>query len=334
MNKSKLTFLTLTLLLGISSCAPQPESSASPHPDDQQSAHTATGPSLTVLPAPERLIAIGDLHGDFDATRRAFRLAGAIDAQDNWSGGKLTVVQVGDQLDRGDGERAILALLDRLIPQAEAAGGKLYVLNGNHEIMNAQGDLRYVTERGFQEFIGMPGLKLDLPQLAQLPELVRPRAAAFFPGGPFALMLAKRPIALQLGETVFVHGGLLPNHVDYGLNKLNQESQDWLAGKSATFPLLLAEETGPIWTRAYSDPTVAPDCAALNQTLTKLNAKRMIVGHSVHPKVNSACENKVWRVDVGMSRAYGGPVEILEIQGEQTKVLSESSAAKIPAVKN
>src|SRR5690242_9803231 len=56
------------------------------------------------LPAPERLVAIGDLHGDLDATRAVLRLAGAIGDGDKWTGGKLVVVQTGDQLDRGDGE--------------------------------------------------------------------------------------------------------------------------------------------------------------------------------------------------------------------------------------
>lgn len=48
----------------------------------------------TFLPATERLIAIGDLHGDIDKARRAFRLAGLIDENDRWSGGTTTAVQV------------------------------------------------------------------------------------------------------------------------------------------------------------------------------------------------------------------------------------------------
>jgi hypothetical protein len=38
-------------------------------------------------PAAERVVAIGDIHGDLDATRRALRLAGAIGEQDTWTGG-------------------------------------------------------------------------------------------------------------------------------------------------------------------------------------------------------------------------------------------------------
>jgi hypothetical protein len=50
--------------------------------------------------APKRIVALGDVHGDLSATRRALRLAGAIDDQDRWIGGRLVVVQTGDQLGR------------------------------------------------------------------------------------------------------------------------------------------------------------------------------------------------------------------------------------------
>jgi hypothetical protein len=46
--------------------------------------------------------------------RAALRLAGALDEHDHWTGGRLVVVQTGDQLDRGDDEPEILDLLERL----------------------------------------------------------------------------------------------------------------------------------------------------------------------------------------------------------------------------
>ena len=48
----------------------------------------------TFWPAAERLVAIGDLHGDMSKARRAFRLGGLIDEDDRWSGGSTTAVQV------------------------------------------------------------------------------------------------------------------------------------------------------------------------------------------------------------------------------------------------
>src|SRR5690606_16950127 len=133
-------------------------------------------------PAPERLVAIGDVHGDLEGLRDALRLAGAIDAKDRWVGGRLVVVQVGDLLDRGDDELAVLALLARLRDEARAAGGDVVVLNGNHELMNVQGDLRYVTAAGFTTFTDVDPDAVDDPRLARLPAPVRARLKASLPG--------------------------------------------------------------------------------------------------------------------------------------------------------
>lgn len=274
---------------------------------------------------PERIVAMGDLHGDFDATQRALRLAGAMDQHQRWIGGNLMLVQTGDQLDRGDGELQILELFETLDKQAQKVGGKIHVLNGNHEIMNAQADLRYVTPKGFETFQHLPHLNLNNPQLKPVPAKARPRVAAFLPGGPYALKLAQRSSILVLGDTVFVHGGVLPAHVDYGIERMNQEYREWLQGKQAKLPPELTNEQSPIWTRVYSDTQQPPDCVALKQTLQKMGSKRMVVGHTVQPTINTVCDEQVWRIDVGMSKAYGGPVEVLEIVGNQVNVLKEKT---------
>src|SRR5262249_39278576 len=146
-------------------------------------------------PAPERVVAIGDLHGDLEATRRAFRLAGAIDDKDAWSGGKLVVVQTGDTIDRGDDDRKILDFIERLKGEASKAGGEVVALVGNHEIMNAELDFRYVTGGGFSAFSDVTP-KDDSAAVAasKVGGTERGRAAAFLPGGPYAQMLARRPV--------------------------------------------------------------------------------------------------------------------------------------------
>ena len=210
-------------------------------------------------------MAIGDLHGDLDATRQALRLAGAIDENDHWIGGDLILVQTGDQLDRGDEEQAILELLDRLQDEAQAAGGAVHVLNGNHELMNARPDLRYVTEGGFEDFEDAVIIAEEDSLLLAYDPDQRARVAAFRPGGPFALMLAERPVVLILGENVFVHGGVLPMHLDYGLDRLNNEVRDWLLGKGEP-PEFIHTSQSPTWARNYSDDVEADDCLATGRS--------------------------------------------------------------------
>jgi hypothetical protein len=266
---------------------------------------------VTRIPAPARIVAFGDLHGDLDATRTVLRLAGAIDERDRWAGGKLMVVQTGDQLDRGDGERAILDLLDRLGDEARAEGGAVVVLDGNHEVMNVEFDFRFVTPGGYQDFAGIPGAITGDPRVLALPPEARARGAAFLPGGPMAKRLARRDIVAVVGDTVFVHGGVLPKHVRYGLDRMNREVSAWMDGRLAAPPAIVTAEDGPIWTRRYSAAPVEDDCQALREALALIPAKRMVVGHTVQQGgISAACAEQVWRVDVGLSRVYGGKPEV------------------------
>jgi len=269
----------------------------------------------------QRIVAIADLHGDLDSTRAALRLAGAVDTVDHWVGGNLIVVQTGDQLDRGDDEQAILDWLDRLQDEAQAAGGALHILNGNHELMNARPDLRYVTEGGFVDF--QDSVEISAPDsllLAHDP-FQRARVAAFRPGGPYARMLAKRPVVLILGENVFVHGGVLPMHLDYGLERLNREVSAWLLGEGEP-PAFIHTRESPTWTRTYSDDVGDDDCAQLAAVLERLGAKRMIVGHTVQDEgITPLCDGTVWCIDSGLAEYYGSRIEVLEIEGDQIRVL-------------
>ena len=277
------------------------------------------------VPAAERIIAIGDLHGDVRAARAALQLGGAIDSAGNWVGGKLVVVQTGDQLDRGDDEPQILDLFQRLRAEAKAAGGALHALNGNHEIMNVQADFRYVTPDGFHDFeSGHPDAQHARLAESLLPEQ-RGRAAAFLPGGEMARRLALQPVVLQVGDNVFVHGGVLEEHVHYGLGRINEEVRRWMLGPpSERAPASVTQDRALIWVRDYSDGTPsASQCEAAQRVLAALSARRMVMGHTVQKQgINSVCGDKLWRIDVGLSRFYGAQPSVLEIRGDELRVLS------------
>lgn len=266
-------------------------------------------------------MAIGDLHGDLDSTRRALRLASAIDAKDTWIGGKLVVVQTGDAIDRGDDDRAILDLLEKLKKEAHAAGGEVVAMAGNHEIMNAQSDFRYVTPKAFTTF---QDVVANVPRGVPLEPAQRSRAAAFAPGGPYATMIAERPVVARVGDSIFVHGGVLPKHVKYGLDRINEETKAWLLGKTSEPPKIVTAEDGPLWTRMYSAAAGREECATLKEALELLGAKRLVMGHTVQrPGISPTCDDRGWRIDVGLSRAYGGPIQVLELKGDDVRVLKE-----------
>ncbi len=275
--------------------------------------------------APERVVAVGDLHGDIASVRRAFRLAGAVDAQDAWIGGKLVVVQTGDLIDRGDDDRAILDLTDTWKTAAQAAGGELIELVGNHEIMNAQLDFRYVTPGAYRAFSDVTPKDDAMAQReVDLEREKRGRASAFLPGGPYAKMLSRRPVVARVGNTLFVHGGLTPKYAPR-LDAINDGARAFFSGEVRDPPKDLLDQDGPVWTRELSgEPTpTAAACADLDRTLGLLDAKRLVMGHTVQKDISAACSDKAWRIDVGMSRAYHGPIEVLEFKGDVANVLKE-----------
>jgi hypothetical protein len=329
-------FLLAALSLGHAACDRTPEAK----PETKLPAQNAAAPKAQAepqsasntsfrLPSRARLVAIGDIHGDLKALREALQLAGAIDSDDRWIGKDLTVVQTGDQLDRGDQDREVLDVLEKLESEAQKANSELIVLNGNHELMNAGFDFRYVTPKSFATF---DDFSSRAPALAErLPGEARGRAAAFAPGGPYALKLARHLTVAVVGDSLFAHGGVLPAHVDYGLARINEQSSAFLAGKLPELPKILAAEDAPVWTRAYGEPELdAPTCAVLERVLKELGAKRLVVGHTVQKGgISAACQDKVFRIDVGLSAYYGdNPTQVLEIAGGKTRILTAGATPK------
>lgn len=277
-------------------------------------------PPDSVLPARPRVVAIGDLHSDIGSTRQAFQLAGATDANDVWIGGELAVVQLGDMIGRSDDERQVLDFLFDVREQARAAGGHVHLLVGNHEVMGGRVDNQAVGGNPFPGYEDVRNLNLADPRLQILQAPHRKRGAALMSGGPYAKRFAELPTVLQLGGTVFVHGGVVPRWAEYGIERINAEVSHWLFGETPEPDSSLGVDNGDrvMWTRQFSSQVDASDCVLLDQSLAILGAKRMIVAHTVQPTISGYCDDKVWAVDVGMSRYYGGPIEVLEIVDDET----------------
>ena len=294
-----------------------------------------------------RLIAIGDLHGDFLAMVRSLELAGVCDGSGKWIGGSAVVVQVGDVLDRGDSEIAILRKLRALKRQAREQGGDVITMNGNHEIMNVMGDFRYATPGAFEECrlyeekrrskAGKDGdekrvvdVEMALGEDEDGLAGVRARQKLFSPGGEIAKWLAKQPTVLVVDDgTVFAHAGIDLSHVEYGFERINREVSLWMQGKIKMPPKQVLESDGVVWTRDYGGKDAgvqyeAKACRRLGAALDAAEAKRLVIGHTPQSTgVTSGCKGAVWRVDVGASRGiYGNAAQVIEVVGGRVRVLA------------
>ncbi|CAD7954610.1 unnamed protein product [Amoebophrya sp. A120] len=120
----------------------QDAASAAPTPEEQREVLFA--PSVVSATENSIVTSIADLHGDYENTVRALKLANLVDDNLDWAAGNQTFVQTGDIVDRGNHAREIYDLLFKLQDQAALAGGKVILLIGNHEQMRLEGDDRYV----------------------------------------------------------------------------------------------------------------------------------------------------------------------------------------------
>ena len=320
--------------------------------------------------ARERVVTIGDLHGDLEQTKRAFRACHLTDSKDKWIGGKTTVVQVGDQLDRGPDEVAVMYFLERVAEEAERSDGELVRILGNHETLNIAGRFRYAQREGCADFtrwrdrqkIGMELKKMCFGSEKQmerryrkkkqtnwcayetgekrhekLPSWIREddvhsinRWKAVCPGGEFTKrFFAGKNVAERVGSTLFVHAGVLEHHALYGLENINKDIREWASNAEnprGVPPSHVQSDQSIVWARDYAHTEEERcDCAKLSRALHFLpGVERVVVGHTIQKGgggATAACDGKVLRVDVGMSRGCGGNTsEGVEILNDGEKI--------------
>jgi calcineurin-like phosphoesterase family protein len=204
---------------------------------------------------PDAIVAIADVHGDFDDFVAILQRAGLTDEENHWAGGKTTFVQVGDLLDRGPNSRKVMDLMMTLEHEAGRARGRVVSLLGNHEMMNIMGDLRYVTPADFARYADTDSeerrktayatyvkwrdshvaLLAELPQPMELTEpewmarhplgLLEQREA-FAPGGIYGEWLRGHPAVAEIQGTIFLHGGIQPGLAKTTLASLDSKIHD------------------------------------------------------------------------------------------------------------
>ena len=204
-----------------------------------------------------RIVAIADIHGAGTSIRALLQRVDLIDQQDRWTGGRATLVQTGDYMDRGPDVRAVMDLFMRLEEEADAAGGRVEVLLGNHETMNLTGEVRDATpvifgsfadersaqrrEEAYRQYSAyvearMEALARPLPDYQTREEWMAAHPPGFFeymealgPKGTYGRWLRSRPVAVKIDDTVFLHGGLSVENDAESVSEIAQRAADEIA---------------------------------------------------------------------------------------------------------
>ena len=266
----------------------------------------------------ERVVAVGDVHGDADALKDVLKMAGVLDAQGHWSGGRTHLVQTGDIADRGDQTREAFELLMRLEKEALAAGGRVHALLGNHEVMNMLGDLRYTTPGELASFADQTA-----PAPTAAPGVPAPLAghhAAYGPQGRYGRWLRTHAAVVRINDTLFVHGGVSPEVPARNLGELNQwVRRDLTEGQP---PGGAKDPQGPLWFRGYAlgGEDTRP---ALDAVLERFGARRMVMGHTTESggRIRTRWGGEAVFIDTGLSTGYGRHLAALELRGDTLTAL-------------
>ncbi|HSQ99093.1 MAG TPA: metallophosphoesterase [Sphingomicrobium sp.] len=234
-------------------------------------------PAAVPAALPGRIVAVGDLHGDYDAWVQIARAAGLTDQAGHWAAGKATLVQLGDILDREPDSLKIVRSLQELQKEASRAGGHVVVVLGNHEAMNLLGDFRYTTPGEFSAFAG-PGSAALRDRIYEQNRSAIEKAAqatnpaltsqqirngwmaehplgwlehkfAWSPSGDLGRWAARNPAIVRIGNTLFVHGGLSAEYSKLTLEEINHRVAAAMTTGDGRPTTVLYDPLGPLWYR-------------------------------------------------------------------------------------
>jgi len=224
-----------------------------------------------------RIVAVGDVHGNFEGLTSILQETGIIDADLKWAGGTATYVQLGDLFDRGLHVRETLDFLIRLQAEAKAAGGRVDCVLGNHETMNLTGFYRDANPEVYTKFVdaksekrrkklwssvksfrGLTGEPTDDAAM-QVWMVEHPLgwveyAKALAPNGVYGKWLRTLPVAMMIDGSLFLHGGLSPQVAGMSVDEINaaveseiktlDSARRYLVSKSILAPTASVVEVG------------------------------------------------------------------------------------------
>jgi len=234
-------------------------------------------------PSPlHRIVAVGDLHGDFAAWRDIARAAQLVNDAGRWIGGEAVLVQTGDAVDRGPDSLKIIQDLMRLQREADRAHGQVVALVGNHEAMNLTGDLRYVSAADYAAFVDSGSARrrenvyaanrtaIEAAYRQHDPQMTDDaikqawyqatplgsieHRIAWAPDGQIGRWIVSNPAVALLDGNLFVHGGISPTYARLSIAEINRQMSAALTARTTDPKAIINDPVGPLWYRGLATP--------------------------------------------------------------------------------
>jgi hypothetical protein len=309
----------------------------------------------------DRVVAIADIHGDYGQYIKAMRSAGLVDKSGKWSGGETHLVQTGDIPDRGPDTIKIIDDLVKLAKQAKKAGGYVHLLIGNHEAMNVEGDLRYVSPGEFAAFKTrnsarlremqwqrqLEWMKANMPDFAeidldayrkeweqQVPLGWVEHRQAWSVNGPYGKYVEGNQVAIQINDTIFLHGGISAKYCKLSLETMTDDVHAALKNGDRTVQTIVDDPLGPLWYRGLALEKESNEIFSqtLDNILDRYGAKRIVVGHTptggvVWPRF----DRRVIVNDTGLATYYGAHMGVLELTADGITAIYGDKRIPVPA---
>jgi len=243
-------------------------------------------PPASSFEAPSRLLAISDLEGQYDNARRFLCNNGVVDAEGRWTWGDGHLVLIGDLVDRGPRVTELMCFLRQLEREAQAAGGMLHYVLGNHEAMVMAGDLRYLHPK-----YHFTSRRIGIPY-----------DALHSPASDIGRWWRTKNSVVRVGELLFVHAGYSPllDRAQLDMDTLNDRVRQGLAParpRGTTVESNPAQHMhGPLWYRGYFDRHAAQwggkaTDEEVQRILRRHGARHIVIGHTLVDEVGPIDES-------------------------------------------
>ena len=304
----------------------------------------------------ERIVAVGDIHGDYANFVAVLSDAGIINERGNWIAGNTHLVQMGDLPDRGPDTDKVIAHMRKLERQARLAGGMVHALIGNHEAMNMSGDLRYVHPGEYAALKSRQARQLrdDYYRrvLAYLREtqpdqeiskdhrqqwnLQHPlgyveHRLAWAANGYIGSWVVEHDTIIRINRTLFVHAGISPEVLGRSLTEINEQIRGELKTGVTGAASLNESEQGPLWYRGLANNDEATEAPHVEALLAFYDVDRIVIGHTPgYGTIMPRFGGKVLLIDTGISDFYGAHLASLVLEGERILNRQRGTLLTIP----